>query len=78
MALRLSSQARKALTLLASYPDGVEELLLLAHEIKRGMLDRLVFAGFATIVDETMQTGTSTVTVERYRITDEGQQALEE
>ena len=72
MARRLSSQAHKALTLLTSYPDGVEELLLLAYAIKRGMLNRLVFAGFATIVDETMQTGTSTVTVERYRITDEG------
>jgi hypothetical protein len=51
---------------------------MIAHGIKRGMLDRLVFAGLATIVDETMQTGASTITIERYRITDDGQKALTE
>ena len=75
---RLSSKAHKALTLLASYPDGVEELFVIAHGIKRGMLHRLVFAGLATIVDETMQTGTSTIEIERYCITDDGRRAIEE
>jgi hypothetical protein len=78
MAHRLSSQARKALTLLASYPDGVEEPFLIAHGFKRGMLNRLVFAGLATIVDDIMQTGTLTIEVGRYRITNDGQRALKE
>jgi hypothetical protein len=72
---RLSSKAHKALTLLASSPSGADEPLMIAHGFKRGMLDRLVFAGLATIVDETMQTGTSTIEIERYRITDDGRRA---
>jgi len=51
---------------------------MIAHGFKRGMLDRLVFAGLATIVDETMQTGTSTIEIERYCITDDGRRAIEE
>ena len=75
---RLSSKAHKALTLLASSPSGADEPLMIAHGFKRGMLDRLVFAGLATIVDETMQTGTSTIEIERYCITDDGRRAIEE
>jgi hypothetical protein len=75
---RLSSKAHKALTLLASSPSGADEPLMIAHGFKRGMLDRLVFAGLATIVDETMQTGTSTIEIERYCITDDGRKALNE
>ncbi len=51
---------------------------MIAHGFKGGILDRLVFAGLATIVDETMQNGTSTIEIERYRITDDGRQALKE
>jgi hypothetical protein len=74
----LSSKAHKALALLASSPSGADEPLIIAHGFKRGMLDRLVFAGLATIADETTQTSTATITVERYRITDGGRKAIEE
>jgi len=76
---RLSPRARKALTLLASSPSGAaEELLMMAHGFKREMLAGLVLAGLATVVTETAQTGTSTINVERYRITDDGRRALKE
>jgi len=74
---RLSSKAHNALTLLASYPDGAEELLMIAHAIKRELLDGLVLAGLATVVTEAAQTGNATVKVERYRITDDGRKALQ-
>ena len=75
---RLSSKAHKALTLLAGSPSGADEPLMIADGFKRGMLDRLVFVGLATIVDETMQTGTSTIEIERYCITNDGRRAIEE
>ncbi len=76
---RLSPKARKALMLLATHPAGTaEELLLIAHGFKREMLAELVLAGLATVVTETAQTGTATVKVERYCITDGGRRALKE
>jgi hypothetical protein len=46
---RLSSQPRKALRLLASYPDGAEELFMIAHAFKRELLDGLVVAKLVTV-----------------------------
>jgi hypothetical protein len=76
---RLGPKARKALTLLATHPAGAaEELLMIAHGFKREMLAELVLAGLATVVTETAQTGTATVKVDRYCITDDGWRALKD
>jgi hypothetical protein len=62
--------------LLASSPNGVEEILLVAHAFKRELLDGLVVAQLVTVVGETAQTGTAAINVARYRITDDGRKAL--
>jgi len=76
---RLSPERRRALRLLASRPRGAaEEVLVLAHEFTRDMLAGLVLAGLATMVTDTMRSGGGpTIKVERYRITDDGREALE-
>ena len=77
MAPRLIPRAHKALKLLASSQDGAaSELFMIAHGIKRELLDKLVRARLVTIVLETVQIDTATVKVERFRITDEGRKAL--
>ena len=76
---RLSPERRRALRLLASSPRGVaEEVLVLSHEFSPNMLAGLVLAGLATVVTDTMRSGGGpTIKVERYRITDNGREALE-
>jgi hypothetical protein len=49
---------------------------MLAHGFHREMLAGLVQAGLATLVTETMKAGAATIKVERYRITDDGRDAL--
>ncbi len=49
---------------------------MLAHGFRREMLTGLVLAGLATVVTETMKAGAATIKVERYRITDDGRDAL--
>ena len=71
-------QERRALTLLDSLRDGAAKEFLLLSEFKREMLAQLVLAGLVTVVTETIPTGTSTIEVERYYITDDGRKALEE
>jgi hypothetical protein len=75
---RLRPQQRRALTLLDSLRDGAAEEFLLLSEFKREMLAQLVLAGLVTVVTETIPTGTSTIEVERYYITDDGRKTLEE
>ena len=74
----LSSELRQALQLLASNPRGVtEEMLVLAHGFSRDMLGRLVLAGLATVVTETLRAAGPIIKVERVKITDAGRLALE-
>jgi DNA-binding PadR family transcriptional regulator len=47
------------------------------HGFSRQILARLVRAGLATVVTETMRAGARTAKVERYRITDDGRKALQ-
>jgi hypothetical protein len=49
---------------------------MLAHGFHREMLAGLVQAGLATVVTETMRAGAAPIKVERYRITDNGRDAL--
>jgi hypothetical protein len=64
--------------LLALDPHGATEAFMLAHGFRREMLAGLVLAGLATVVTDTMRAGARTVKVERYRITDDGRDALME
>jgi hypothetical protein len=69
----LSSEQRHALALLASFPHGLtEELLVLAHEFDRAMIGGLVHESFATAEREVV-TGPG----RRVRITNAGRRALE-
>jgi uncharacterized protein YpbB len=77
--MSLAAEPRRALVLLATtqrVQDGATEALMLMNGFQSDMLAGLVFAGFATVVTETMRAGAATVEVERYRITDEGRAAL--
>ena len=72
----MTADQRRALSLLASDQHGATEALMLAHGFHREMLAGLVQAGLATVVTETMKAGAATIKVERYRITDDGRDAL--
>jgi hypothetical protein len=74
--MRLTADQRRALRLLAGAPHGVTEAMRLAHGFRREMLARLVLRGLATITTGTMRAGAATMKVERYRITDDGRNAL--
>jgi hypothetical protein len=74
--MRLTADQRRALQLLASDAHDATEALMLAHGFRREMLAGLVLAGLATVVTETMRAGTATTKVERYRITEDGRDAL--
>jgi hypothetical protein len=74
--MRLTADQRRALRLLAGAPDGVTEAMMLAHGFRREMLARLVLKGLATVTTGTMRVGAATMKVERYRITDDGRNAL--
>jgi hypothetical protein len=76
MAMSLTAEQRRALTMLAGDHYGATEALMLAHGFRRPMLAGLVVAGLATVVMETMKAGAATIKVERYRITDAGRNAL--
>ncbi len=75
--MSLTAEQRRALGLLASdQRGGASEALMLAHGFYREMLAGLVQAGLATVVTETVKAATATIKVERYRIKDDGREAL--
>lgn len=49
---------------------------MMAHGFRREMLARLVLKGLATVTTGTMRAGAATMKVERYKITDDGRNAL--
>lgn len=75
----LSGEQRHALALLASFPHGItEELLVLAHEFDRAMIGGLVHESFATVEREVVTgPGRRIIEVVRIRIADAGRRALE-
>ncbi len=75
----LSNEQRHALALLASFPHGItEELLVLAHGFDRAMIAGLVHEGVATKEREVVTgPGRAVIEVVRIRITDAGRMALE-
>lgn len=76
---RLSPNARRALTLLATSPHGANEaLLVLVHGFKRQILAGLVRAGLATAEREIANAGGKPVEVVRVRITNDGRKAIKE
>ena len=75
---RLTDAQRRALEILDhSRQHGATEAFMLAHGLWRELLAKLVLAGFATVVTETIRTGGPPIKVERYRITDDGRTAIE-
>jgi hypothetical protein len=74
--MRLTADQRRALRLLAGAPHGVTEAMMLAHGFRFQMLARLVLKGLATVATGTMRAGAATMKVERYRITEDGRNAL--
>ena len=72
----MTAEQRRALALPASDQHRATEALMLAHGFKRETLAGLVQAGLATVVTETMRAGAATIKVERYRVTDDGRDAL--
>jgi hypothetical protein len=75
---RLTPKARRALELLAVDERGLTETLLRTYGFTRGMLAGLVRTGFATAQRQTVKAGGKTIDVVRIRITEAGQDALEE
>ena len=74
---RLTLERRRALELLATIPNGVnEELLVLDHGFTRRMLTGLVRTGLAE--REVVKAGGKPIEVVRIRITNAGWRAIEE
>jgi hypothetical protein len=75
----LSKEQRRALALLASFPHGItEDLLVLAHDFDRATIAGLVEAGLATARREVVTApGRMTIEVVRMRIGYAGRRALE-
>ena len=75
---RLSPSRRRALELLASSPDGAtKESLVLVYGISPDTIAGLVRTRLATARHEPIRTGSKTIRVKRYRITNAGRMALE-
>jgi hypothetical protein len=75
---RLSPNRRRALELLASSLDGAtKESLVLVYGISPDTIAGFVRAKLATVRRESVRTGTKTIVVKRYRITNAGRMTLE-
>ena len=74
----LSAEQRQALELLAAGPSGCTKGRLLADGFTGDMLADLVREGLATAQRGTMRVGGRQIKVERYCITDDGREAIEE
>jgi len=75
---RLSPNRRRALELLASSPDGAtKESLVLVFGIGPDTIASLVRTSLATARHELVRTGSKTIRVKRYRITNAVRMALE-
>ena len=64
--------------MLAAFPDGATEAILLAHGITVEMLADMVRAGLATAKAERVVAGGRSMEVVRVRITEAGRRALAE
>ena len=73
---RRERDRRRALTLLASCPDGCPESLLVAHNFSVEFLAELVADGLAMATAERVRAGREDLEVARVRITDAGRWVL--
>jgi hypothetical protein len=70
----VNREQRGVLALLANFPDGItEELLVLAHGFDRALIAGLLREGLATVQREVV----SSIEMARIKITDVGRAALE-
>jgi hypothetical protein len=67
---------RRALTLLASCPDGCLEALMITHGFTVEQMVELVRAGLVSASNERVRAGRETLEVARVRITEAGRRAL--
>jgi len=76
---KLSREQHRALTLLAKFPRGMfEDLLVVAHNFDRAMIASFVEGGFATAQREIVTaSGHTTIEVVRIRISDAGRRAID-
>jgi hypothetical protein len=76
---RLSAEQCRALALLASFPHGIiEDVLVLGHGLDRALIVGLVDAGLAAAEREILAASDGAlVELVRIRITDAGRRALE-
>ena len=77
-AFKRSSERHRALALLAAFPDGSTEALLLAHGFSIEMMAELIRDGHANAQAERAMAGGRAIEIIRVRITDEGRHALVE
>jgi hypothetical protein len=75
----LSKERHRALTLLASFPRGMfEDLLVVAQDFDRAMIVSLIESGLATAQRELVTApGYATIEVVRITISDDGRRALD-
>jgi hypothetical protein len=67
---------RRALTVLADWPDGCTESIMLAHGFTAALLNDLIRASLTTAHADRMMAGKRPMDVVRLKITDAGPQAL--
>jgi hypothetical protein len=77
LVIRISSEQERALKLLASSRDGVnEETLLRGHGVSRGVLSSLIRRRLAVTQREVAMAGGKAIEVVRIRITAAGRRAI--
>jgi len=74
--MRLSADKKRALSMLAGYPTGCTEAIMLAHDFTVAMLAELVRDGLVIAETESVRAGHQPMTVTRVKITDAGRRAL--
>jgi hypothetical protein len=72
----MTADQRRVLQLLAGDHYGATAALMLARGFRREMLAGLAQAGLVTVATDTMRAGATPIKVKRYRITDDGRDAL--
>jgi hypothetical protein len=72
----LSADRRRALQVLAGFPDGTTEAVMLAHGFTVALLAELVREGLATAHEDRVRAGGRMMRVTRVKITEAGRQAL--
>jgi hypothetical protein len=76
--MAITANERRALRMLAGFPNGSTESIMLAHGFAIGVLRELVHTGFATAERRTVRAGRRLIQVRWMTVTEAGRRVLAE